>query len=75
MAREQRGEQPAGAAKRGGQPDGRDREQADTGGASGKLGGDYRRSSRCLQVTHIVARGKTWSRSLPIGWPQDSQEP
>ena len=35
----------------------------------------YRRSSRCLQVTHSVARGNACRRPLPIGWPQLSQLP
>ncbi|MPM75221.1 hypothetical protein SDC9_122212 [bioreactor metagenome] len=35
----------------------------------------YRLSWRCLQETHIVARGKASSRALPIGLPQFSQYP
>ena len=35
----------------------------------------YRRSSRCLHVTHKVARGKACNRPLPIGCPQLSQLP
>ena len=34
-----------------------------------------RRSSRCLQVTHRVARGNACRRALPIGSPHDSQVP
>jgi len=35
----------------------------------------YRRSSRCLHVTHKVARGNACNRPLPIGCPQLSQLP
>jgi hypothetical protein len=35
----------------------------------------YRRSSRCLHVTHKVARGKACNRPLPMGCPQLSQLP
>jgi hypothetical protein len=35
----------------------------------------YRRSSRCLHVTHKVARGNACNRPLPIGCPQMSQLP
>src|SRR5687768_841179 len=35
----------------------------------------YRRSSRCLHVTHNVARGNACNRPLPIGCPQLSQLP
>jgi hypothetical protein len=35
----------------------------------------YRRSSRCLHFTHMVARGNTWSRALPIGVPHISHVP
>ena len=34
-----------------------------------------RRSSRCLQATHRVARGNACRRAFPIGSPQDSQTP
>ena len=35
----------------------------------------YRRSSRCLHVTHSTARGNAISRAFPIGCPQDSHTP
>ena len=64
----------------GGQADdGNQREERSQPGAAGMIDGaatsGYRRSSRCLQVTHRVARGKACSRPLPIGWPQLSQLP
>src|SRR5262249_44897210 len=34
-----------------------------------------RLSSRCLHVTHRVARGNACRRAFPIGWPHDSHTP
>ena len=45
------------------------------GGSVWIANGGYRRSSRCLHVTHSVARGNACSRPLPIGLPQFSQMP
>ena len=42
-------------------------------GVGGTLG--QRRSSRCLQLTQSVARGKACRRALGIGLPQVSQRP
>jgi hypothetical protein len=48
----------------------RDRDSAPAAGPR-----PYRRSCFCLQLMQSVARGKTCSRALPIGSPQDSQMP
>ena len=42
---------------------------------SGGLARDQRRSSRCLQLRHRVARGKAINRFLPIALPQISHWP
>ncbi len=39
------------------------------------LAAAYRRSSRCLHVRHIVARGNAINRILPMALPHDSHTP
>ena len=52
-------------------------QQPDPARPRGRGGGGavQRRSWRCLQATHRVARGNASRRALPIGWPQDSHTP
>jgi len=44
-------------------------------GAIRLTGVGQRRSSRCLHVMHIVARGNAIKRFLPMGLPHTSQMP